>query len=582
MSVQRLFSLIFSAIILCTSLLAILVYLMINNQARLTASQADRYQSYLLADELRQSSDDLTRLARTYAVSGDPAYERQYWQVLDIRNGKLPRPQQYERLYWDFVAAGQPAPRPDAERVPLLELMQRQGFTEAELDHLAEAQANSDTLVLIETEAMNAVKGRYADGQGGFTRQGEPDLALASRLMHSPDYHREKAKIMKPVDAFYALLDRRTGDAVTKYSDIGERYMVAVSLVVALLILISAVGILAIRRKVGAALLRLSNDARKVAAGELGTDLEGQGGGEFDVLSHSFGQMVTKLRQIVSNVLNSSSQLSVSASQLTSTTASTQHNLKQQELHTIEVAAAMTEMAATVQEVARHSNQTAEAAKRADEAANVGHQLVGQMVESSQTLSQDIGAAAAAVQALAQDTADIGSILDVIRSIADQTNLLALNAAIEAARAGDQGRGFAVVADEVRSLAKRTQDSTMEIQEMIERLQVGAQKAAGAMSQSREQAESGANRVLEAGTALETISDANREITEMAVQIASAAEQQAAVAQDISQRVQMIRDLASGNAEGSTQVTEASQCLAQLAEQLSQQVRHFNLGDGGR
>ncbi|WP_371926154.1 methyl-accepting chemotaxis protein [Pseudomonas sp. LPB0260] len=292
--------------------------------------------------------------------------------------------------------------------------------------------------------------------------------------------------------------------------------------------------------------------------------------------------MVSKLREIVSNVLSSSSQLSVSASQLTSTTASTQHNLKQQELHTIEVAAAMTEMAATVQEVARHSSQTAEAAKRADQAANVGHQLVGQMVESSQTLSRDIGAAAAAVQALAQDTADIGSILDVIRSIADQTNLLALNAAIEAARAGDQGRGFAVVADEVRSLAKRTQDSTMEIQEMIERLQLGAQKAAGAMSQSQGQAESGANRVLAAGDALETISDANREINEMAVQIASAAEQQAAVAQDISQRVQMIRDLASGNAEGSTQVTEASQSLAQLAEQLSQQVRHFNLGGSGR
>ncbi|UTW07750.1 methyl-accepting chemotaxis protein [Pseudomonas benzenivorans] len=582
MSVQRLFSLIFSAIILCTSLLAILVFLMISNQARLTASQANRYQSYLLADELRQSSDDLTRLARTYAVSGDPAYERQYWQVLDIRNGKLPRPQQYERLYWDFIAAGQPAPRPDGERVPLLQLMQRQGFTEAELDKLAEAQANSDTLVLIETEAMNAVKGRYADGQGGFTRQGEPDLALASRLMHNPEYHLEKAKIMQPVDAFYAQLDRRTGDAVAKYSDISERYMMAVSLVVALLILISAVGILAIRRKVGAALQRLSDEARKVAAGELGADLETQSGGEFGVLSHSFGQMVGKLREIVSNVLSSSSQLSVSASQLTSTTASTQHNLKQQELHTIEVAAAMTEMAATVQEVARHSNQTAEAAMRADQAANIGHQLVGQMVESSQTLSQDIGAAAAAVQALAQDTADIGSILDVIRSIADQTNLLALNAAIEAARAGDQGRGFAVVADEVRSLAKRTQDSTMEIQDMIERLQVGAQKAAGAMSQSREQAESGANRVLEAGEALETISDANREINEMAVQIASAAEQQAAVAQDISQRVQMIRDLASGNAEGSTQVTEASQGLAQLAEQLSQQVRHFNLGSNNR
>ncbi|HEX5844456.1 MAG TPA: methyl-accepting chemotaxis protein [Pseudomonas sp.] len=580
MSVQRLFSLIFAAIIFCTSLLAILVTLMILNQGHLTESQENRYQSYLLADELRQSSDDLTRLARTYAVSGESRYEEQYWQVLDIRNGKLPRPQQYERLYWDFIAAGQPSMRGTGETIALLELMRRQGFSEAELAKLAEAQANSDKLVLIETAAMNAVKGLFADGQGGFTRQGEPDLALASHLMHNAEYHKEKAKIMHPVDDFYALLDQRTGDAVAHYSRIGERYMVAVSTVVVLLVIISALGIVAIRRKVTGALLRLSDEACKVAAGELGTHLEGQSGGEFGVLSHSFSQMVGKLREIVSNVVHSSTQLSVSASQLTSTTTSTQHNLKQQELHTTEVAAAMTEMAATVQEVARHSSQTAEAAQRADEAANSGQQLVGQMVSSINALSHDIGDAATVVQTLAQDTANIGSILDVIRGIAEQTNLLALNAAIEAARAGDQGRGFAVVADEVRSLAKRTQDSTMEIQGMIERLQAGAQKAASVMGQSRTQAETGASQAVEAGHALETITAANREISEMAIQIASAAEQQAAVANDISQRIEMIRDLASDNTEGSNEVTEASQSLAVLAERLHAQVRHFNLGTG--
>ncbi|WP_371915449.1 methyl-accepting chemotaxis protein [Pseudomonas sp. CC6-YY-74] len=240
----------------------------------------------------------------------------------------------------------------------------------------------------------------------------------------------------------------------------------------------------------------------------------------------------------------------------------------------------MTEMAATVQEVARHSSQTAEAAQRADLAANSGQQLVGQMIGAINALSKDIGEAAGVVQNLAQDTANIGSILDVIRGIADQTNLLALNAAIEAARAGEQGRGFAVVADEVRSLAKRTQDSTMEIQGMIERLQAGAKRAAGVMSQSRSQAETGASQAAEAGHALQTITGANREISEMAIQIASAAEQQAAVAHDISQRIEMIRDLASDNAEGSNEVTEASQGLAVLAERLHAQVRHFNLGSG--
>jgi methyl-accepting chemotaxis protein len=235
-------------------------------------------------------------------------------------------------------------------------------------------------------------------------------------------------------------------------------------------------------------------------------------------------------------------------------------------------------MAATVQEVARHSSQTAEAAQQADRSATSGRQVVDAMVGTIQRLSGDIGEAAEVVQDLATNTASIGGILDVIRGIADQTNLLALNAAIEAARAGEQGRGFAVVADEVRSLAKRTQDSTREIQEMIQRLQEGARQAVEAMAQSRDQAEAGARQADDAGQALESITHANRVISDMAVQIASAAEEQAAVAHDISQRIELIRDLASHNAEGSDQVSSATQGLARLADGLHAQVSHFNLG----
>jgi methyl-accepting chemotaxis protein len=162
-------------------------------QDRVSAANQSRYDSYLLADELRQSSDDLTRLARTYVVTGDPAFEKQYQQIIDIRNGKAPRPQHYERIYWDFVAAGEAKPSPDGESVALQDLMKRAGFTGQELAKLEEAQRNSDELVKAETVAMNAVKGLYDDGTGHFTKKGAPDLEMARKLVHDASYHRNKA-----------------------------------------------------------------------------------------------------------------------------------------------------------------------------------------------------------------------------------------------------------------------------------------------------------------------------------------------------------------------------------------------------
>lgn len=569
MSIQRLFTLIFSAIIVTTAILSLLVVSMIHNQRNLSEREENRYQSYLLADELRQGSDDLSRMARTYAVTGESRYARLYQQILSIRNGQEPRPSNYTYPYIDFLAAGQKAGGELGPSVPLLELMRRQGMSEAELVKLEEAEHASNELVSLESQAMD-----IASGANGTI----PDLSASTHLVYSPRYDAEKARIMAPVKDFFVLLNKRTQLEVDDLRSAGSIHMGAVSLIVLLLIVIAVTGIITIRRRVGGALLRLSGDAIRVAEGDLNTSLDARSTGEFGVLSHAFGQMVARLREVVHNVVHSSRQLSVSAEQLTSTTRSTLENIKQQELHTAEVATAITQMAATVQDVARHSAQTAEAAHKADSSAASGREVVEQMMSTIQQLSGDIGKAAEVVQALAADTSSIGSILDVIRSIADQTNLLALNAAIEAARAGEQGRGFAVVADEVRNLAKRTQDSTQEIQDMILRLQEGAKQAVDVMDQSRSQAEAGSRQADNAGHALESITHANRVISDMAVQIASAAEEQAVVAHDISLRIEQIRELASHNAAGSDQVSIASEGVARLAEGLNAQVSHFNLG----
>lgn len=170
---------------------------------------AERYHSYLLADELRQSSDDLTRLARTYVLTADPAYEEQYMAILAIRDGKQERPANYNRIYWDFVAAGRPASAGSGLQKPLHELMQDAGFTEEEFALLSKAQANSDGLVNLEVRAMNAVKGLFADAAGNYTVKGNPDMALAAKLLHSPEYHGFKADIMEPVDQFLAKMESR-------------------------------------------------------------------------------------------------------------------------------------------------------------------------------------------------------------------------------------------------------------------------------------------------------------------------------------------------------------------------------------
>lgn len=163
---------------------------------------------------LRQSSDDLTRLGRTYVITADPEYEREYMNVLDIRSGKLPRPTDYQRIYWDFVAAGNSRPRADGQTIALEELMKKNGFTEQEFAKLKQAKANSDGLVNLEVKAMNAVKGKFQDANGQYTVSAEPDFALARNIMHSPEYHKFKAEIMQPIDDFFVLLDQRTAGVV--------------------------------------------------------------------------------------------------------------------------------------------------------------------------------------------------------------------------------------------------------------------------------------------------------------------------------------------------------------------------------
>lgn len=236
MTIRQLIMAVFGVMSVFSVGLTMLVFSIFSNQQKLVESYDNRYHSYLLADELRQSSDELTRFARTYAITGDPRFKQYYFDVLAIRNGEKPRPEAYERIYWDFMAANDDKPRRDGAAISLDMLMESAGFTPAELKKLYQAEANSNALVTAETVALNAVEGLFPDSDGKFTIVGEPDRMQAAAMLNDPAYHQEKARIMRPLDEFFVMLDNRTRANVEQFSERSD-FMLSVLKVMAVALL---------------------------------------------------------------------------------------------------------------------------------------------------------------------------------------------------------------------------------------------------------------------------------------------------------------------------------------------------------
>ena len=309
--------------------------------------------------------------------------------------------------------------------------------------------------------------------------------------------------------------------------------------------------------------------------GNLTVRMQEAGNDEITRLSHAYNLFADKTERLVDQVAHTASELRGQVGELTSLAGHTNNGIKNQHDKTAQVATAMTEMSATVHEVARNSTHAAEAASKVDEQTVAGRNVVESTVQSINKLAAEVDRAVGLVKHVEADSERIGSVLDVIRGIADQTNLLALNAAIEAARAGEQGRGFAVVADEVRTLAKRTQDSTEEIQEMIESLQGGVQKTVSVMETGKQQGVNSVERAQQAFEALNQITRAVDTITSMSTQIATAAEEQSAVAEDINKNVIDISHVADSTASDSAKITNSCREMEKNVHALVERISHF-------
>ncbi|KFZ37471.1 hypothetical protein HR45_10675 [Shewanella mangrovi] len=372
-------------------------------------------------------------------------------------------------------------------------------------------------------------------------------------------------------------VDKQEHDVIQWQQQLSERARYTLVSVSAVAIALGIFATIIINRLIASPLHQTAVAAARIANGDLTNPLSTSRKDEVGTLQNAIGDMTQALTVLITNVSGGIAELATAATQLSTVTEQNRSGMAQQQVETEQVATAMNEMTATVHDVASNAEQAAEATSSAESVTIQGNRAMDEAIEVVNKLDQELNQTTQAMQTLAKQTDGIGTVMEVIKSVAEQTNLLALNAAIEAARAGEAGRGFAVVADEVRSLAQRTQESTAEIETIIQQLQSGARNSLQMMENSRQMANNNASSSQRVGELFSQISAAVSMVQQMNHQIAAAAEEQSTVAEEINRRVSQVSDITNHTAASSNETAEATERLAALGEQLNGAIKGFKV-----
>ena len=457
-------------------------FLLLKANSGLNKSTENQYTSQLLASEMRQSSDDLTRFARMYVLTEEPIYEEIYNKIIAIRNGEEPRPKNYHQIYWDFYLLNKDVPSETGESVALRDLMKKAGFTAEEFAKLDESEANSNKLVEIEKMAMDAVK-----------KSRETDRQFASGILYDNNYNTEKAKIMKPLNEFLEMIEKRTSDEVAMLNSKQKKMQVGLLVSVIILVILVMVNHMVLRNIVKSINTLIIPIKRR---GELNFVYDDKlddvnRDDEISLMEHSIEKMranvsdfILKTNSLTDHLNESSQRLEKKSVQSAISTEEVSRTIEEiaigasdQARDTEFISKNIHEMSNFIEQDTDYINSLNESISQINNQKEKGFDILKDLVEKTdqKNISTDM-----VYENILNNNENAEKIEDasvMIENIAEQTNLLALNAAIEAARAGETGKGFSVVAEEIRELAEQSTNFTGEIKDIINDLKLSGQNA---------------------------------------------------------------------------------------------------------